>query len=60
LRSAKRNHANGENNNDGTNDNFSWNCGAEGPTGDAGVMALRYRQMRNYMVALMVSQVGGG
>ena len=33
---AKHNAANGENNNDGTNDNLSWNNGAEGPTSDAG------------------------
>lgn len=38
---AKRNGDNGENNNDGTNDNFSWNCGEEGATGNAGVQALR-------------------
>ncbi|GAX83904.1 hypothetical protein CEUSTIGMA_g11328.t1 [Chlamydomonas eustigma] len=53
---GKHNDANGEGNRDGTNDNFSWNCGAEGNTGDAGVMALRGRQMRNYMLALMLSQ----
>lgn len=53
---SKHNDANGENNNDGSNDNFSWNCGVEGETGDAGVMALRYRQMRNYQLALMLAQ----
>jgi hypothetical protein len=53
---AKRNDANGEGNRDGTNDNFSWNCGAEGETGDPGVAALRQRQMRNFLVALMMSQ----
>ncbi|GIL83908.1 hypothetical protein Vretifemale_12634 [Volvox reticuliferus] len=52
----KRNGANGEGNRDGTNDNFSWNCGAEGPTTDPGVTALRQRQIRNYLVALMMSQ----
>ncbi|GIL56414.1 hypothetical protein Vafri_11724 [Volvox africanus] len=52
----KRNDANGEGNRDGTNDNFSWNCGAEGPTTDPGVTALRQRQIRNYLVALMMSQ----
>ena len=46
----------GEGNRDGTNDNFSWNCGAEGETGNGGVRALRQRQMRNCMVALMMSQ----
>jgi len=52
----KHNDINGEGNNDGSNDNFSWNCGVEGPTSDAGVLALRERQMRNMMVALMISQ----
>ena len=52
----KHNDANGEGNNDGTNDNFSWNCGCEGPTADAGVNALRLRQMKNMMVVLMMSQ----
>ena len=41
---------------DGTNDNFSWNCGVEGDTSDAGVLALRARQMRNAHLALMLSQ----
>ena len=46
----------GEGNRDGTNDNFSWNCGCEGETSDAAVNALRARQIRNLHVALMVSQ----
>ena len=53
---GKHNDANGEQNRDGSNDNFSWNCGQEGETDDAGVNALRQRQMRNMMLALMVSQ----
>ena len=53
---GKHNDANGEQNRDGSNDNFSWNCGHEGETSDAGVNALRQRQMRNMMLALMVSQ----
>ena len=53
---SKHNDANGEQNRDGSNDNFSWNCGHEGETSDAGVNALRQRQMRNMMLALMVSQ----
>ena len=53
---GKHNNANGEQNRDGSNDNFSWNCGLEGETEDAGVNALRQRQMRNMMLALMVSQ----
>ncbi|MGE5139898.1 MAG: glycogen debranching protein, partial [Rudaea sp.] len=52
----KHNLANGENNNDGTNDNYSWNCGVEGPTGDPGINALRKRQMKNAIAMLMVSQ----
>ncbi|MEL4504857.1 glycogen debranching protein GlgX [Luteococcus sp. H138] len=52
----KHNEANGEDNRDGANDNESWNCGVEGPTDDAEVEALRERQIRNFLVALMVSQ----
>lgn len=52
----KHNEANGEKGQDGTNDNFSWNCGHEGPTDDLAIQALRWRQMRNYHVALMMSQ----
>ncbi|KIY97615.1 glycogen operon protein GlgX [Monoraphidium neglectum] len=53
----KHNGANGEGNNDGSNDNFSWNCGAEGEEGAGpGVVALRFRQMRNFMLVLMASQ----
>lgn len=39
-----------------SNDNFSWNCGAEGHTDDQGVLALRARQMKNLHLALMLSQ----
>ena len=54
---GKHNEANGEDNNDGTNDNFSWNCGKEGPSeGDEVLQGLRFRQMKNYHVALMFSQ----
>ncbi|ESA38966.1 glycogen debranching enzyme [Leptolyngbya sp. Heron Island J] len=52
----KHNEANGEWNNDGDNDNHSWNCGAEGWTEDAGINALRSRQMKNAIALLMVSQ----
>ena len=52
----KHNEANGEHNNDGSNDNRSWNCGAEGPTEDAGIKALRGRQMRNFLATLLLSQ----
>ncbi len=52
----KHNEANLEENRDGTDDNRSWNCGAEGPTDDAAVLALRARQQRNFLVTLMLSQ----
>jgi glycogen operon protein len=51
----KHNEANGENNKDGANDNNSWNCGAEGPTDDANVKALRERQKRNFIATLVLS-----
>ncbi|KAL5145311.1 Isoamylase 3, chloroplastic [Glycine soja] len=53
----KHNEANGEGGNDGSNDNFSWNCGLEGETDDASVRALRSRQMKNFHLALMISQL---
>ncbi|KAG5543923.1 hypothetical protein RHGRI_016622 [Rhododendron griersonianum] len=67
---SKHNDANGEGGNDGSNDNFSWNCGCEGigilmyktirlvlsETSDANVKALRFRQMKNFHMALMISQ----
>ncbi|MBU0750612.1 MAG: glycogen debranching protein GlgX [Gammaproteobacteria bacterium] len=52
----KHNEANGENNNDGTDNNNSWNCGAEGPTDDAEILALRARQKRNLLATLFFSQ----
>jgi glycogen operon protein len=52
----KRNEDNGEGNRDGTDDNLSWNCGVEGPTDDAGIIALRERQMRNFLATLFLSQ----
>jgi glycogen operon protein len=51
----KHNEANGESNRDGTSDNRSWNCGAEGPTTDAGVLALRARQSRAMLATLLLS-----
>ena len=53
--SAKHNGANGEGGRDGSDDNLSWNCGAEGVTGDAGVLALRSRVARNHMLALFIA-----
>jgi glycogen operon protein len=41
---------------DGGNDNESWNCGAEGPTDDPSIIALRERQKRNLMATLLFSQ----
>ena len=52
----KHNEANGENNRDGSGDNRSWNCGAEGPTDDRGINALRDRQIRNFLATLLLSQ----
>ena len=52
----KHNEANGEENRDGHSDNRSWNCGAEGPTDDPEIRALRLRQMRNMTATLMLSQ----
>ncbi|MFF7212445.1 glycogen debranching protein GlgX [Streptomyces sp. NPDC008238] len=52
----KHNEANGENNRDGESHNRSWNCGAEGETEDEEVLALRERQMRNFIATLMLSQ----
>ncbi|SFL14316.1 glycogen operon protein [Streptosporangium canum] len=52
----KHNEANGENNRDGTDDNRSWNCGAEGPVDDPEITRLRRRQRRNYLATLFISQ----
>lgn len=52
----KHNLLNGENNRDGENNNESWNCGTEGSTNNATIQALRARQMRNFHLALMISQ----
>ena len=52
----KHNEANGEGNRDGTDDNRSWNCGAEGATDDAEIQKLRGRQERNLLSTLLLSQ----
>ncbi len=52
----KHNEANGENNQDGANDNFSWNCGEEGETDIAEIEALRLRQIKNFLTILFISQ----
>jgi glycogen operon protein len=51
----KHNLANGEMNRDGTSDNRSWNCGAEGDTDDPEILALRARQCRAMLTTLMLS-----
>jgi isoamylase len=51
----KHNEANGENNRDGCDVNLSWNCGAEGPTDDPAVEALRTRQIKNFFVLELLS-----
>ena len=53
---SKHNEANGENNQDGNDDNDSWNCGCEGETDDAGVNFLRHKQIKNALAILMLSQ----
>ncbi|WP_344470254.1 glycogen debranching protein GlgX [Nonomuraea monospora] len=52
----KHNEDNGEDNRDGTNDNRSWNCGAEGPVEDPQIVTLRRRQRRNLLATLFLSQ----
>ena len=51
----KHNEANDEKNQDGANDNNSWNCGAEGPTDDPAINALRAQQKRNFIATLLLS-----
>jgi isoamylase len=52
---AKHNEANGEDNRDGTNDNRSYNCGAEGDPAPPNVVAVRLRQARNLLTTLLLS-----
>lgn len=52
----KHNEANSENNKDGTNENLSWNCGAEGSTDNTDVIQLRERQKRNFLATLLLSE----
>ena len=52
----KHNEANGEDNNDGSSDNRSWNSGAEGPTDDQEINTLRERQIKNVLATLLLSQ----
>jgi len=52
----KHNELNGDANRDGDNNNQSWNCGVEGPTGDPQINSLRDRQRRNFLTTLFLSQ----
>jgi len=51
----KHNTDNGEDNRDGSSDNLSWNCGAEGPADDPGVERLRNRQVKNFLALTLLS-----
>ena len=53
----KHNEANGEQNRDGSNDNYSWNCGVEGPTDDPAILSLRRRLMKNALAMLFLARV---
>ncbi|MDF2458765.1 MAG: glgX [Nitrospira sp.] len=53
--SQKHNDANDEGNRDGADDNRSWNCGVEGPTDDPEIERLRNRQVKNFLVATLLS-----
>jgi isoamylase len=52
---GKHNEANGESNRDGASDNRSWNSGAEGPSTDPGVLALREQRARAMLATLLLS-----
>lgn len=53
---VKHNYANGEENKDGTDYNYSWNCGTEGKSGKKKIKELRKQQIRNALVMLLLSQ----
>ena len=52
----KHNEKNLEKNRDGTDENFSWNCGVEGPSKDPEIEALRLRQIKNFLTLLIIAQ----
>ncbi|MCH9670765.1 MAG: isoamylase [Gammaproteobacteria bacterium] len=52
----KRNEANGESGQDGSNNNLSWNCGAEGPSSDPKVLNLRVRQVKNFLALTLLAK----
>jgi len=54
--SEKHNEANGEGNRDGEKNNFSYNCGIEGPTRRESVERIRLRQIKNMLASLLLSQ----
>src|SRR5262249_27159302 len=51
----KHNFANGDENRDGANDNFSWNHGHEGPGDDPKIEKLRNRQVKNFLAATLLA-----
>jgi glycogen operon protein len=53
---VKHNEANKDENKDGSDDNNSWNCGAEGASTDPAIVALREKQKRNFLATLLLSQ----
>jgi isoamylase len=53
---SKHNEANGEGNRDGIDNNYSWNCGVEGPASDPSIEALRTRLMKNFFTILLLSR----
>ncbi len=53
---TRHNEENGENNQDGSSYNYSWNCGVEGPSKRKKVMELRKKQLRNAFLLLFLSQ----
>ncbi len=53
---AKHNEENGEHNQDGPDYNYSWNCGAEGPSRKKAIVELRKKQIRNAFMLLLLSQ----
>jgi glycogen operon protein len=53
---AKRNHANGEHNRDGTDANHAWNCGAEGPSEDPAILSRRAADARALLATLLTAR----
>jgi len=52
---GKHNEANRENNRDGSDGNYSWNCGIEGPSDDSNVNELRTRQIKNFLALTLLA-----